>query len=130
VPAAAIAAPAVPAGSAPLLAGNLAAALLEREFLHKRVLQRDIFICNSPATVQEAFVDQASAFERKSPQMRHALCPLLGDGLPTRTEEGGDAIRASFAWAATAARTMQGSQRVLPRSRRDSVGRPRQDNRF
>lgn len=53
----------------------------EREFLHARVLRRDIYICNSPATVQAAFVEQPEAFERKSPQMRHALKPLLGDGL-------------------------------------------------
>ncbi|MDQ1079312.1 cytochrome P450 [Pseudoroseomonas cervicalis] len=53
----------------------------ERSFIHRRVLMRDIYICNSPETVQQAFVDQPAAFERKSPQMRHALRPLLGDGL-------------------------------------------------
>ncbi|MDB5370611.1 MAG: Cytochrome [Roseomonas sp.] len=53
----------------------------ELEFLQSRVLFRDIFICNSPATVQEAFVDEAATYQRKSPQMRHALKPLLGDGL-------------------------------------------------
>jgi cytochrome P450 len=42
---------------------------------------RDIVICNSPATVQEAFLEHAANYERKSPQMRHALKPLLGDGL-------------------------------------------------
>ncbi|WP_245870075.1 cytochrome P450 [Teichococcus rhizosphaerae] len=56
-------------------------ACFEREILRRRVLMRDIIICNSPATVQEAFVDNARVFERKSPQMRHALRPLLGDGL-------------------------------------------------
>lgn len=53
----------------------------EREVMRARLLKRDIVVCNSPALVQEAFVDQAAAFERKSPQMRHALRPLLGDGL-------------------------------------------------
>jgi cytochrome P450 len=53
----------------------------ERDFLHRRLLMRDIFICNSPATVQEAFLEHAATYERKSPQMRHALRPLLGDGL-------------------------------------------------
>jgi cytochrome P450 len=53
----------------------------ERDFLHRRVLLRDVFICNSPATVQEAFLEHAATYERKSPQMRHALKPLLGDGL-------------------------------------------------
>ena len=31
--------------------------------------------------MREAFIENATAFERKSPQMRHALEPLLGDGL-------------------------------------------------
>ncbi|MBI0435501.1 cytochrome P450 [Roseomonas sp. KE0001] len=53
----------------------------EQDFAHRRILLRDIFLCNSPATVQEAFVDHALDIERKSPQMRHALRPLLGDGL-------------------------------------------------
>ena len=53
----------------------------DREFLHRRVLMRDVFICNGPETVQAAFIEQAAIFERKSPQMRHALKPLLGDGL-------------------------------------------------
>jgi cytochrome P450 len=56
-------------------------AAFERDFLHRRVLLRDVFICNSPATVQEAFLEHAATYERKSPQMRHALKPLLGDGL-------------------------------------------------
>ncbi|SDU44139.1 cytochrome P450 [Stappia sp. ES.058] len=45
------------------------------------VLRRMLFICNSPATVQEAFVRKHVIYERKSPQMRHALEPLIGDGL-------------------------------------------------
>jgi cytochrome P450 len=45
------------------------------------VLAQPILVCNSPATVQAAFIDEAAALERKSPQMRHALEPLLGDGL-------------------------------------------------
>jgi cytochrome P450 len=31
--------------------------------------------------VQQAFIGEARALERKSPQMRHALEPLIGDGL-------------------------------------------------
>ena len=46
-----------------------------------RVLAQPILVCNSPETVQAAFIDEAAALERKSPQMRHALEPLLGDGL-------------------------------------------------
>jgi cytochrome P450 len=56
-------------------------AAFERDMLRARVLLRDVVICNSPATVQEAFVEHAADYERKSPQMRHALKPLLGDGL-------------------------------------------------
>jgi len=52
-----------------------------RDVTFTRVLFRDLVICNSPETVAEAFVDQHEAFQRKSPQHRHALAPLLGDGL-------------------------------------------------
>jgi len=51
------------------------------DFFSSQVLRRRIFVCNSPETVREAFVEKAQSFERKSPQMRHALEPLLGDGL-------------------------------------------------
>ena len=53
----------------------------EWEFFSTRMLSRMLFICNSPATVAQAFIDKQDSFERKSPQMRHALAPLLGDGL-------------------------------------------------
>ena len=51
------------------------------EFFSTKLLRRRLFVCNSPETVRQAFVENAAAFERKSPQMRHALEPLLGDGL-------------------------------------------------
>ena len=51
------------------------------DFISTKLLRRRLFICNSPDSVREAFVENAAAFERKSPQMRHALEPLLGDGL-------------------------------------------------
>jgi cytochrome P450 len=44
-------------------------------------LRRRIVVCNSPDTVQEVLVDKHEIFQRKSPQHRHALAPLLGDGL-------------------------------------------------
>lgn len=53
----------------------------EYQTMSMQLLARQIFICNSPDTVRYAFVTQAQNFERKSPQMRHALEPLLGDGL-------------------------------------------------
>lgn len=49
--------------------------------MSSRVLARTTLICNGPVWVKAAFVTHNSAVERKSPQMRHALKPLLGDGL-------------------------------------------------
>lgn len=46
-----------------------------------QILSRRIFVFNSPRGVQFAFNQNNASFERKSPQMRHALRPLLGDGL-------------------------------------------------
>lgn len=46
-----------------------------------RLLARQVFICNSPDLVQYAFQTKNAAFERKSAQMRHALRPVVGDGL-------------------------------------------------
>lgn len=53
----------------------------EWELFSTRVLSRSLFVCNSPDTVAYAFIDHHDSFERKSPQMRHGLGPLLGDGL-------------------------------------------------
>ncbi len=51
------------------------------QLMHVKLLARDLYICNSPDTIQHVFSSHNAAFERKSPQMRHALQPLLGDGL-------------------------------------------------
>ncbi len=51
------------------------------EFFGGRMLLQHVFIANSPDTVQAVFVDRAENYERKSPQQRHALKPLIGDGL-------------------------------------------------
>jgi cytochrome P450 len=51
------------------------------DFSHERVFFRNTFLCNSPESVQFAFNLKNKSFERKAPQMRHALEPLLGDGL-------------------------------------------------
>jgi cytochrome P450 len=53
----------------------------EWEVFSTRLLSRTLFVCNSPDTVATAFVERHDSFERKSPQMRHGLAPLLGDGL-------------------------------------------------
>jgi cytochrome P450 len=46
-----------------------------------RILLRKALLCNNPESVQFAFSIKNESFERKSPQMRFALSPLLGDGL-------------------------------------------------
>ncbi len=51
------------------------------EFSHSRMFLRQTFLCNSPESVQFAFSQKNASFQRKSPQMRYALAPLLGDGL-------------------------------------------------
>ncbi len=51
------------------------------EFFSARLVRRQVFVCNSPDTVQQALVGQNDIFQRKSPQMRNALRPLVGDGL-------------------------------------------------
>jgi cytochrome P450 len=53
----------------------------EYEFFSAHILNRRLFVCNSPDTVARAFIEMHDSFERKTPQMRHALSPLLGDGL-------------------------------------------------
>jgi cytochrome P450 len=53
----------------------------EYQFFSTRVLSRLIFVCNSPDTVVQALIERHHSFERKTPQMRHALKPLLGEGL-------------------------------------------------
>lgn len=51
------------------------------EFSQAPLFVRQSFLCNSPDSVQFALSAKNSSFERKGPQMRHALSPLLGDGL-------------------------------------------------
>jgi cytochrome P450 len=46
-----------------------------------RILGRQIFVANSPEAVKHVMVTNHVNYERKSPQMRRALEPLLGDGL-------------------------------------------------
>jgi cytochrome P450 len=53
----------------------------EWEIFSHRLLSRTLLVCNSPDTVASAFVQHHDSFERKSPQIRHGLAPLLGDGL-------------------------------------------------
>jgi len=57
------------------------ASAFELEFSSEQVLARRTFLCNCPEAVQFAFSLHNASFERKAPQMRHALEPLIGDGL-------------------------------------------------
>lgn len=66
-------------------ARNFLAIWEEKAFVYRmmrtRLITRTTLICNAPDWVKDAFVTNNAAIERKSPQMRHALKPLLGDGL-------------------------------------------------
>ncbi|MGK7861523.1 cytochrome P450 [Falsiroseomonas sp. E2-1-a4] len=53
----------------------------ERDVYGSRLFLRDVVVCNSPDSVHYVFVERHENFQRKSPQHRHALIPLLGDGL-------------------------------------------------
>jgi cytochrome P450 len=51
------------------------------EFFGRKLLRQRTFVANSPATVEHVLVTHNHIYERKSPYMRKALEPLLGDGL-------------------------------------------------
>lgn len=46
-----------------------------------QIFNQHYFLCNSPDTVRRVFLEEHDNYDRKSPQMREALEPLLGDGL-------------------------------------------------
>jgi cytochrome P450 len=64
---------------------NLLAAFEEQAYEYgfesMKLLTREIFLCNTPDSVQFAFSTHHDSFERKSPAHRQSLQPLLGDGL-------------------------------------------------
>ncbi|HPE59071.1 MAG TPA: cytochrome P450 [Thiolinea sp.] len=51
------------------------------QFMRRRMFNRSIFVANTPELVKYVFVTRKDNYESKSPQMRKALEPLLGDGL-------------------------------------------------
>jgi len=51
------------------------------DFFTFRIFRQQYVVCNSPQTVRQVFLEDHDNYDRKSPQMRHALEPLLGDGL-------------------------------------------------
>lgn len=46
-----------------------------------KILKRRLHILTTPDTVKQVFVDGGAAYETKTSQQRHALAPLIGDGL-------------------------------------------------
>lgn len=52
-----------------------------QEFMSQKILKQHVFVANSPDIVRYVMVENKDNYERKSPQMKRALEPLLGDGL-------------------------------------------------
>jgi len=50
-------------------------------FFRFKIFRQQYAVCNSPESVRRVFLEAHDNYDRKSPQMRHALEPLLGDGL-------------------------------------------------
>lgn len=53
----------------------------DRQFMATRIINRSIFIANCPEVVRHVLVTNHANYEKKSPLMRKAFEPLLGDGL-------------------------------------------------
>ena len=51
------------------------------DFMSQKILKQHVFIANSPDIIRYVMVENKDNYERKSPQMKRALEPLLGDGL-------------------------------------------------
>ena len=53
----------------------------EEEFFGGPVMNKHMYVANSPDTIEHVLVKNNDNYQRKSPYMRKALEPLLGDGL-------------------------------------------------
>ncbi|MCX7097879.1 MAG: cytochrome P450 [Methylococcales bacterium] len=53
----------------------------ERQFVSVKIITRSVFIANCPEVVRHVLADNAGNYEKKSPLLRKAFEPLLGDGL-------------------------------------------------
>jgi cytochrome P450 len=51
------------------------------EFMSQKILKQHVFVANSPDIIRYVLIENKDNYERKSPQMKRALEPLLGDGL-------------------------------------------------
>jgi len=53
----------------------------KRRYGRRRILCRELILCNTPDLVQEAFITQHEIFQQKTAQMEQSLKPLIDDGL-------------------------------------------------
>ncbi|MBU2531322.1 MAG: cytochrome P450, partial [Alphaproteobacteria bacterium] len=53
----------------------------ERKVFDFAIFNQRYIVCNDSASVRQVFLEKHDNYDRKSPQMRRALEPLLGDGL-------------------------------------------------
>lgn len=53
----------------------------ERKVFDFSILKQRYIVCNDSASVRQVFLEKNNNYDQKSPQMRQALEPLLGDGL-------------------------------------------------
>jgi cytochrome P450 len=53
----------------------------ERQFISTRIINRSVFIANCPDVIRHVLVTNHGNYEKKSPLLRKAFEPLLGDGL-------------------------------------------------
>ncbi|MGZ8189690.1 MAG: cytochrome P450 [Methylococcaceae bacterium] len=53
----------------------------KRQFMGTKIINRSIFIANCPEVIRYVLVTNHANYEKKSPLMRKAMEPLLGDGL-------------------------------------------------
>ncbi|WP_404464974.1 cytochrome P450 [Vreelandella aquamarina] len=64
---------------------NLLSVWRERDYSvytsNMKLVNQDYVLCNSPDSVRKVFLEEHDNYDRKSPQMRKALNPLLDDGL-------------------------------------------------
>ena len=56
-------------------------AAYERDCFGVKLMRQRYLVCNNADSVRRVFLSEHDNYDRKSPQMRHALEPLLGDGL-------------------------------------------------
>lgn len=56
-------------------------ASFERDMAKTKLWRRDLFVCNTPESIRYTLIERHENFDRRGPQFRVPLVPLLGDGL-------------------------------------------------